>query len=373
MKRILHISKYYPPQMGGIEDVCYNIVSYLSTINEVEQKVICFNTISKTVYEKYQGVEIIRVASDMKILSQPLSIKYKKELENLLQNFRPDIVHFHAPNPFVCLFLNMLLSRETTLIIHWHSDIVAQKNVYKIIKPIETGILKRADTIIATSPNYILYSEPLLKFKNKIHIIPNTIDISKFEYSDDIKLKVREIKERYMNKPIVFFIGRHVPYKGLKYLLEAIPFISVDCEFIIGGDGPLTDKLKKMISLDNLHFIGRIPDDLLAAYYYAADIFVFPSITKNEAFGVVLAEAMYCYTPSITFTIKGSGVNWVNLANVTGLEVENSNSYEFSQAIDKLLKDNSLRSVYALNARKRVEELFVFEDIKSDLRKLYSL
>ena len=49
---------------------------------------------------------------------------------------------------------------------------------------------------------------------------------------------------------------------------------------------------------------------------------MFPSITKNEAFGVVLAEAMYCYTPAITFTIEGSGVNWVNLHQVTGLEME---------------------------------------------------
>lgn len=50
-------------------------------------------------------------------------------------------------------------------------------------------------------------------------------------------------------------------------------------------------------------------------------MFAFPSVTKNEAFGVALAEAMYCYTPAVTFTIEGSGVNWVNLNGITGIEV----------------------------------------------------
>ena len=45
-------------------------------------------------------------------------------------------------------------------------------------------------------------------------------------------------------------------------------------------------------------------------------IFCFPSITRNEAFGIALAEAMYCGKPAVTFTIEGSGVNFVSLDGV---------------------------------------------------------
>ena len=93
-------------------------------------------------------------------------------------------------------------------------------------------------------------------------------------------------------------------------------------------------------------------------YHYAASVFVFPSITKNEAFGVALAEAMYCGTPAVTFTIPGSGVNWVSLNGETGIEVPNGDDKAYAKAIDTLLGDDELRMRYAENARKRVKENF---------------
>lgn len=371
MKRILHIPNYFLPHVGGIEDVCYNIIKILKEDDSFELRVICFNGENKTLYDSYEGIKVTRVCVQKQLFSQCISTQYYKELRKIIQEFDPEYIHFHAPNPFVALLLLKTIPANVKLIVHWHSDIVKQKFTYRLVKPIETSLLKRADMIIATSPSYIDYSSQLVKFRDKVSVIQNIIDPQKFDVNliDDVKIK--KIKAAYDNKPIVFFVGRHVPYKGLRHLIEAAEFIQNECHIIIAGNGPLTDKLKKQNTSKKVHFIGRISDEDLSIYYRATDIFAFPSITKNEAFGVVLAEALYCYVPAVTFTIKGSGVNWVNINNVTGLEVENSNSVEFAKAIDKLLSNEDIRLQFASNAHDRVMSLFIKDRIKDRVKDIY--
>jgi glycosyltransferase involved in cell wall biosynthesis len=65
-------------------------------------------------------------------------------------------------------------------------------------------------------------------------------------------------------------------------------------------------------------------------------------------------------------------VNWVNLNEVTGFEVENSNPVLFAEAIDKLLENDELRNRYAINAEQRVLDNFVMDKIKPQLEKIYS-
>lgn len=79
---------------------------------------------------------------------------------------------------------------------------------------------------------------------------------------------------------------------------------------------------------------------------------------QNEAFGVALAEAMYCYTPAVTFTIPGSGVNWVSLNNETGLEVPNKDVKAYAEAIDTLLSNDNLCKQFAEAGHKRVKDNF---------------
>ena len=117
--------------------------------------------------------------------------------------------------------------------------------------------------------------------------------------------------------------------------------------------------------------MGRLSDDELRWYHYAASVFAFPSITKNEAFGVALAEAMYCYTPAVTFTIPGSGVNWVSLNGFTGIECPNKDSKAFAAAIDRLLSDEILSKQYAEAAHKRVVENFTIPRMMGKMTEVY--
>lgn len=369
MKRILHISNYYPPHIGGIEDVCCSIATGLSGYNH---QVICFNAKKTDEASIYKGIRVIRCGTVQKLFSQPISISFYRHLKNLFAGFKPDIVHFHAPNPLGSVYLLNLIPEYAGLIVHWHSDIVEQGFLYTFYRLIEKKLLQRADKILVTSPAYASASKPLSFWKNKLHVIPNTVNTRKLTLKEGDAQAIEKIRNRYAGKKIVFTFGRHVPYKGLACLIKAIPHISPECVVVIAGSGLLTERLKKMSGAPNLYFTGKLADTELRRYLYASCLFAFPSITRNEAFGIALAEAMYCGLPAVTFTVPASGVNWVCIDRETGLESENGNSKALAEAINRLLDDSCLREKLGANAAKRVREFFVMEAIENDLKQIYN-
>jgi len=370
MKKILHIPNYYPPHVGGIEDVCHSIVA---TLPEYEHQVICFHDQRQTVKELFEGVPVTRCGVLKKMFSQSVSFSFYNELKKIFRSFEPDIVHFHTPNPLSSVYLLLLLHRKTKLIVHWHSDIIEQDFLYMFYSPIENLLLKRADKVVATSPTYIPGSKPLQSWNKEIVVIPNTVNESKLQKQEGDEKTIAGIKQLYGGKKIIFTFGRHVPYKGLKYLIEAAPLISDEAVVVIAGKGPLSNQLKELAqNYHSVHFIGFLDDDSLRCYLYASDIFAFPSVTRNEAFGIAMIEAMYCGLPVVTFTIPGSGVNWVCLDEKTGIESENGNSAALAGAINKMVNDNTLRKHLGINAHRRVKDLFISKAIRESLIALYN-
>lgn len=370
--KILHIPNYYPPYIGGIGEVCYYLANCLVDEKDVQQKVICFHDENKRVHETVHGVEVIRAKSFAQIMRQQMSFDLLPLMRHVIKEFDPDIVHFHMPNPLGCLYLLMCLPKTTKLIVHWHSDIVGMKAIYSIVKHLERAVLKRADLILMTSPLYAPLSKPLQPFLDKTDVLPNIISKEKVTITPEIKKAADDIQSKWGGKPIIFTIGRHVPYKGIEFLIKAESFIKEDCIILIGGSGILTSQLKEMAKgRDRIKFIGFLPDREMIEHMCAARIFAFPSITKNEAFGIALAEAMYCGAVPVTFTIEGSGVNYVSVHEETGLEVPNKDHVAFAAAVDRLLSDKTLYTKLRNNGIKRVEDNFTLEVIKEPLMNFY--
>ena len=367
MKRILHISKYYYPFSGGTEQIARDCVNALK--DEYEQKVIAFNDGKEDVHDYVDDIEVIRCGCFAKISAQSLSISYKKRLHNVVKTFKPDIVIFHYPNPFVAHFiLKELKNNDIKFILYWHLDIVRQKLLRVFFKSQNRKLLKRADKVIATSPNYIEGSEWLQSVKEKCVVVPNCINEERMKITPEIEEKAQKIRKENVCKTICVAVGRHTEYKGFTYLIQASKLLDDKFKIFITGTGELTDSLKKEAENDSkITFTGRIEDEDLKAYILACDIFCFPSITKNEAFGVALAEAMYYGKPAVTFNIPGSGVNYVCLDGVTGIEVENRNVVEYANAINRLSNEKELLLRYALKAKKRVDDNFLNRDYKNNI------
>lgn len=366
LMRILHISKYYYPYVGGVENVC----KYIADNSEGhEVAVVCFNDGHLNNVGEVDGIKVYRVGAFVTIARQAISLTYFMVLRKVIKRFRPDIIHFHWANPFPAAILLPLIPKDVKLIIHWHMDIIKQRKIYRFIKPIEERLLKRADMVVVTSPQYRDGSVPLQPFKEKVRVVPNGIGTSSLK--KPLKAEIDAVKGKYGGKKIVFFVGRHILYKGLTFLIEAEKYTKSDCVFVIAGDGPLSKQLMASCQSERVFFVGRLSDELLTRYYYATSVFVFPSITKNEAFGMALAEAMYCYTPAVTFTISGSGVNWVNLNEVTGIEAPNGDVRAFAEAIDRLLVDENLAKRYGEAAHQRVAENFTVDIMMREMMKCY--
>lgn len=369
--KLLQISNYYPPHIGGIEQVACDVATGLK--GEVEQRVLCFHHEKGDVFETVDGVPIIRAGTFAKVASQSLSLSFGKLLKKTFREFRPDVVIFHCPNPFEAYYLKKQLKKYPAckLVVWWHLDITKQKVLGKFFTRQSRWLLHRAVKVVATSPNYIEGSAQLKSVREKCVVIPCCANEARISVDDEIRTRAEELRREYAGKTLLFAVGRHVPYKGMEYLVRASRLLDDKYAVCIGGSGPLTPELKRLAEGDaKVRFLGRVSDLDLKAYLCACDIFCFPSVTKNEAFGIALAEAMSFAKPAVTFTIEGSGVNYVSLDKVTGIECPNGDVEAYAAAVRTLAEDKELRRRCGIAARERVQALFTQEKFAEHVHRL---
>lgn len=369
--KLLQISNYYPPHIGGIEQVACDVATGLK--GEDEQRVLCFHHERGDVFETVDGVPIIRAGTFAKVASQSLSLSFGKLLKKTFREFRPDVVIFHCPNPFEAYYLKKQLKKYPAckLVVWWHLDITKQKVLGKFFTRQSRWLLYRAVKVVATSPNYIEGSAQLKSVREKCVVIPCCANEARISVDDAVRVRAEELRREYAGKTLLFAVGRHVPYKGMEYLVRASRLLDDKYAVCIGGSGPLTPELKQLAEGDaKVRFLGRVSDLDLKAYLCACDIFCFPSVTKNEAFGIALAEAMSFAKPAVTFTIEGSGVNYVSLDKITGIECPNGDVEAYAAAIRTLAEDEELRRRYGIAARERVQALFTQEKFAEHVHRL---
>jgi glycosyltransferase involved in cell wall biosynthesis len=106
----------------------------------------------------------------------------------------------------------------------------------------------------------------------------------------------------------VFFAGRLIKQKGVKYLIKSIPYWPDQLSLKIAGDGPLITKLKSLSQKNGIsqkiQFLGNLPNNIMQEYYEKCLLAVVPSVW-DEPFGIVGLEAMYCQKPVIAFKVGG--------------------------------------------------------------------
>ncbi len=366
-KTLLQIAKYYHPVEGGIETVTKYMAEGMTAYDNV---IVCFSQDGITRMDSVNNVKVYRIAPSIRVSSQDIAFSYYYYLKKIIYETQPDIILLHCPNPFLYPITAKLSPKSTKLVLLWHSDILGKGMLYRFINRFERKILKKADLILTTSPNYIHPSSPIYEFRNKTKVVPNGIIKKDFVWQVGDEETVEEIRRKYHHKRIIFFVGRHTAYKGIHYLIEAEKYIQSDCIILIGGRGPETDKLKALTQSDRIKFIGKISNEDLRCYYYASDIFAFTSCTKQEAFGIALAEAMYCGCVPVTFSIEGSGVNWVSVKEKTGIEVPIGDVKAYAAAIDNLLSNQELYFEYAVAGKDRIARMFTCEQSNIILEKI---
>ncbi len=370
--KILHISKYFPPNYGGLENQVKNICDYLY-LKKCEVEVLAFgrkNCVKKKKYKVYEFKPFL------KLFSQPLSIRYLIFARKLIR--KNDIIHFHYPN-IVGLLACYLFCTNQILYVHWHSDILKQKYINYFFSFFEKKLLQNSKKIIFTSKNYAKEFKYYDLFRKKIKIINcGTDDLSlQFEKNKEAKKFFFKIKKNYKSFKIIYSIGRLVPYKGFKYLINSAKYLNDNFKIIIAGQGKDYNKLKNIIIKNNLQrkvlLINKISHSKHLAFLKLCNVFCLPSISKNEAFGVVLIEAMSFSKPIVSTLINGSGVNFVNNHQVTGYKVPIKNSKKLALSILKIIESKKKYNKFCLNSKKRYKKFFTSQLMNKNFYRNYKV
>lgn len=362
MANIVHFGKYYHPEIGGIESVTYHLAKGAAALGH-SVSVVCFQKGTAKSDEVIEGVKVKRVPILKMVASQPLGFHYLSCCFTVAKT--ADIVHLHLPNMLGALCA-LFINRKCCLLVHWHSDVIKKGLLGRLLRPLESALLWRAQIIVVTSRVYAEASTTLAPFLSKITVVPIGVPDANF-IEHDFSLP-HLIEEKVRGKKIVLAVGRLVPYKGFDVLIEAAKHLSPDCAVVIVGSGPLQQSLQQAVDdagvRDRVLLTGRLSDAVLHLLFARAVLYCLPSTNRAEAFGVVLLEAMSYGLPIIATKIPGSGVPWVNQHGNSGLNVPVRDPEALAQACNQVLRSDELRTRLSHGARQRyltefTEDLFI--------------
>lgn len=364
--KVLQVNKLYAPHIGGVETIVQDIAEGLK--DRVDMKVLVCQVKGKASVEFMNGIELNRAGSLGIRFSMPISFSFFSYLRKLSRD--RDILHFHMPFPLgdAAFFLSGFKGK---VIVWWHSDIVRQKALMKVYKPLMNKFLERADCIIVATEGHINGSKFLSPYRHKCVVLPYGIDIKSVAEAPEqtpplITSDIKKVKK-------VLFIGRLIYYKGVEVLLDAFSHVH-DAHLYIAGDGPLRTQLEKQAQdmgiAGDVTFMGRVGNEQLKRLLNECDMLVLPSIANSEAFGLVQIEAMACSKPVINTSLP-TGVPYVSLHEQTGLTVPPGDAAALGRAMQRLIDHDDKRIQMGIRAKMRIMEHFNVENMLDNIFMLY--
>ena len=365
MRTVVHVGKFYPPAPGGMERVLQSLCT--ATADRVRNQVVVLNAGRRTVRETVDGIPVTRVGT----AATAGSVSIAPRLGAVLRNLEADLMVLHEPNPWALLSLAFAPPR-VPLVVWYHSDVVRPRLQYALFyHPMVRAVYGRARRIVVSSPPLGEQAAALAPYRDRTRVVPFGIDAEAWAASPaehELAASLRGASPR----PLAFFAGRMVPYKGVDVLLEAVRGVEID--LVLAGDGPRRhawEARAAALGLDGrVRFAGAVDAARLRALYHACDLFVLPSVTRAEAFGYVQLEAMACGKPVISTRLP-SGVPWVNQDGVTGLTVPPGDVPALTAALATLAADPGRRAALGRGGARRVRESFTMRGMADAALRVY--
>ena len=312
--RIAQVCPRYHPYIGGVE-IHVRMVSERLSERDVDVEVLCTDPEgSLPEMEVINGVVVRRFKS----WAPGEAYYFSPRLDHFLREHSQDYDLVHAHNYQALPALSAARNKKGNLLFftpHYHrkGHTPFRSLLRKPYKLVGKKVLSRADRIFSVSR----YEKQLLlkDFNiedNKIEVIPNGVDLKEFGG------RVRS-KE---NGLTMLSVGRLERYKGMQYLIKVLPLLSTDVSLRIVGKGPYRDELEnlvKRLGLEDRVCIsgGLARSDLLQMY---ADADLFALLSTEEAYGIVVAEALASGTPCVVANESGLS-EWVDGKNCLGVAV----------------------------------------------------
>ena len=296
---LLLVSSYAPKHVGGIERVAYNLARVFSEKEgvTVEWCVSDCDLQRDLPLVRYVPMRTWNVLEAIGFLPYPFwSPRSLARLRDAVR--RADVVHIHdyIYMGSIAAFFFAKRYRKPVVLTQHIARITFRNPVLSLLLTVLNNtlgrfILNRADEVVCVAEHLRSYFQPLLK--RGAHVILNGVDDAIFRRSTDSPSAVREELRLPNDRPLLLFVGRFVEKKGIR-VLEHLARRTTHCTWLLIGSGsidPVAWNLPNVI----VHSQIADNDELLARYYQAADLFVFPA--QGEGFPLVLMEALACGLP----------------------------------------------------------------------------
>jgi glycosyltransferase involved in cell wall biosynthesis len=310
---IAQVCPRYHPYQGGIETVVREISERLARDGYQVEVLTTDPSDSLPKTELINGVTVRRfwsVAPSDAYYFSPALRRY------LRKNSSPyDVIHAHGYHAFPALIAYQARTRGRFVFSpHYHESghTLLRSMLHVPYSRIARRMVSGADQIVCVSN----YERRLLERNfsvddSKLTVIPNGVNLEEFNP-----------KRTSDSHKTVLYVGRLEKYKGLEYLLQALPRLDRQVRLEVVGQGPYIQPLvqlaKRLRVEDRVEFFGVLSRPQLLERYSEADVFV--SLSTHEAFGITVAEALASGTPCIV--ARASGLQeFIDGRNCFGIEV----------------------------------------------------
>jgi len=310
--KILQVCPRYYPDIGGVEEHVRNIGERLAKRYDVS--VFTTDPLGKLPrQEVINGVQVTRFKSWAPNEAYYFSGDLKRFLSENSHVF--DVVHAHSYHALPAYYATQAKSKNKLIFTpHYHGmgHSFFRSLLHIPYRYFGRKIFEKSDRIICVSN----YEKNLVvkRFKvdeEKIVVIPNGVNLNEF---NDLK-KTRE------DHRTILCVSRLEKYKGIQYLIKVLPLLENDVILEVVGNGPYRDHLvklaRKLNVFERVRFFQDLPRGDLLQKYVNADVFAL--LSKHEAYGLSVAEALFAGTPCIV-TNASALSEWIDNENCFGIE-----------------------------------------------------
>jgi glycosyltransferase involved in cell wall biosynthesis len=273
--------------------------------------------------------------------------------KHVMGNYDVVNIHGHTPTFSDRLLLKTKLSgKKVVYTLHCLVNYYFKPFTALYNSVLNSVLLKSADAVVVSSKSYY---NALHKCSKK-HVVPWGVDVDKFSGS-------RIPHEGYR----LLFVGQMRPYKGLNVLLQAVD--GIDAQLSIVGDGPdraRYENYARKLKVRNARFYGTVTDDVLRQMYLSNDVLALPSVSLNEAFGLVTLEAAAAGCAVVASDLLGLR----DTVEEFGILVKPNDPLKLRDALLSL-RDETVREKYITEGR-RVAKEHNWHNVAKEYAKIYA-
>jgi len=348
---------------GGLEAVVFNLAHGQTARHDLEPSIVILNEgrLAKLAREAGLPIRIVPETS-MNVF------KLVCTLDRVIADIAPDIIHTHR-------YKEMFFSH----ILAWRHGARSVATVHGYEPPskqwdrIKVALRDAVNLTIArlVRARFVTVSEDLRQryriSSKRCTIIPNGITLKDFKPRLEVGMNTEQ-----SSIPIIGWVGRMVPVKGLTILLEAVAKLSAQSQLlrvVLVGDGPeraALETLAQRLGIKELvDFVGFVPDP--QSFLADMDIFALPSL--HEGIPMVLLEAFAAEVPVVAAAV--GGIPDIISDSRAAYLVSSSSPEAWAEALTELITDREKARMMAKRGRRLVEERFSIESVVKRYSEVY--